>query len=52
MNGYLGLSLEEQRAACLLVQDALQLHAGSVEKDFWVCWTLRERSWQQRQAMR
>jgi Nucleotidyl transferase AbiEii toxin, Type IV TA system len=42
MNGYLALSLEEQRAACLLVQDALQLHAGSVEKDFWVCWTLRE----------
>jgi len=42
MNSYLALSLEDQRAACLLVQDALQLHAGSVEKDFWVCWTLRE----------
>jgi hypothetical protein len=42
MNGYIALPLEDQRAACLLVQDALQLHAGSVEKDFWVCWTLRE----------
>ena len=34
--------MERRRAACEEVQARLRLRAASVEKDFWVCWTLRE----------
>jgi predicted nucleotidyltransferase component of viral defense system len=42
MNKFLHLSAEQRRDACLEVYQAMQLDAPSVEKDFWVCWTLRE----------
>ncbi len=42
MKGFLDLSMERRRAACAEVQAHLHLPAVSVEKDFWVCWTLRE----------
>jgi len=38
----LALTPEERRIACLQVEEKMGLQAASVEKDFWVCWTLRE----------
>lgn len=42
MNAILALTPEHRRLACLQVEDSMRLQAVSVEKDFWVCWTLRE----------
>jgi len=42
VDAILKLSLKDRRLACLQVEDAMRLQAASVEKDFWVCWTLRE----------
>lgn len=42
MNWYLGLSAERRRLACEAAGVGLGLHAPSIEKDFWICWTLRE----------
>jgi hypothetical protein len=42
MNAFIEMSPEEQRLVCEQTQDRLSLPAASVEKDFWVCWTLRE----------
>jgi hypothetical protein len=42
MNGFLKLSPEERRLACLQVEERMGLQAASVEKDFWICWTLGE----------
>ncbi|MBI3922502.1 MAG: nucleotidyl transferase AbiEii/AbiGii toxin family protein [Armatimonadetes bacterium] len=42
MDHFLRLSQEDRRLACLQVEDRTRLQAASVEKDFWVCWTLRE----------
>jgi len=42
MNTFLKMSPKERRLACLQVEERLRLQAASVEKDFWVCWTLRE----------
>jgi hypothetical protein len=42
MNAYLQLSPENQRAACREGGARRLLPAASMEKDFWVCWTLRE----------
>ncbi len=42
MDAFLHLSPEERRFACQQVDAQMQLQAVSVEKDFWVCWTLRE----------
>lgn len=42
MNNILSLSPADQRLACIQVEDRMGLRAASVEKDFWVCWTLRE----------
>jgi len=33
---------EERRQICLVAAEQLGLNPGSVEKEFWVCWTLRE----------
>lgn len=41
MDGFLELSPEDRREACLQAEARLRLRAASVEKDFWVCWTLR-----------
>jgi hypothetical protein len=42
MDAFLRLSPEERRLACQQVDAQMRLQAVSVEKDFWVCWTLRE----------
>ena len=42
MKGFLDLSMDRRRAACAEVETRLRLRAASVEKDFWVCWILRE----------
>ena len=42
MDRYLSLSPEDQRLYCEQAGAELGLLAASVEKDFWVCWILRE----------
>ena len=42
MDAYLRMNARDRRLACLAVADAKRLQAASVDKDFWVCWTLRE----------
>lgn len=42
MNAFLQLPAERRRLAFQQVDEAMGLQAFSVEKDFWVCWTLRE----------
>ncbi len=42
METYLGLSSESRRAYCTEVGNRRGLPPASIEKDFWVCWTLRE----------
>lgn len=42
MDSYLQLSSEDQRAYCEEAAAKRGLPAASIEKDFWVCWTLRE----------
>jgi hypothetical protein len=42
MNTFLQLPVERRRLAFQQVDAAMGLQAFSVEKDFWVCWTLRE----------
>jgi hypothetical protein len=39
---YVDLEPEEQARVCAAAAEHLGLDEGSVEKDFWVCWTLRE----------
>ena len=42
MNAFLELLPDDQRLYCEQAQSLLNLPAASIEKDFWVCWTLRE----------
>lgn len=42
MDAYIALSPDDQRLYCDQAQTRLNLPATSIEKDFWVCWTLRE----------
>ncbi len=42
MNAFLGLGFSDRRLSCQSVQTDMGLDAASVEKDFWVCWTLHE----------
>src|SRR5208282_5569882 len=42
MDAFFQLTPEECRIACNELQSSIGLQAESVEKDFWVCWTLRE----------
>jgi predicted nucleotidyltransferase component of viral defense system len=42
MDTFLRLPIEERRLAYQQVDAQMRLQAVSVEKDFWVCWTLRE----------
>jgi hypothetical protein len=42
MDAFVRMPASERRLACLTVADAKRLQAASVDKDFWVCWTLRE----------
>jgi len=42
MDAFIQLTPEERRKACFQLQSSIGLQAESVEKDFWVCWTLQE----------
>ena len=42
MDGFLKMSSTERRLTCIQVEERMRLQAASVEKDFWVCWILRE----------
>lgn len=42
MKAFLQLPAERRRLAFQQVDETMGLQAFSVEKDFWVCWTLRE----------
>jgi hypothetical protein len=42
MNSFLALAPSRQRQLCEEAATQLDLPAASIEKDFWVCWTLRE----------
>ena len=42
MDGYLEQSVERRRLICEQAAERLNLPAISLEKDYWVCWTLRE----------
>jgi hypothetical protein len=42
MDDYFALSRDEQRGYCELAAAQIKLDAPSIEKDFWVCWILRE----------
>jgi hypothetical protein len=42
VNTFLRLPAERRRLAFQQVDESMGLQAFSVEKDFWVCWTLRE----------
>lgn len=42
MNGWFELAPKDRRLACEKAAGGLGISAVSVEKDFWVCWTLRE----------
>lgn len=41
MDSFARLPASERRLACLATAEAKHLQAASVDKDFWVCWTLR-----------
>lgn len=42
MDTYLALSARDRRDYCAAAADRIGLDAPSIEKDFWVCWILRE----------
>ena len=42
MDTYLTLTAERQRLLCEQAEARTGLIPASIEKDFWVCWTLRE----------
>jgi len=42
MNSFLALPPARRRNAFLQMEEEMGLQAFSVEKDFWVCWTLRK----------
>jgi hypothetical protein len=42
MDAFIRMSANDRRLACLQVAAQKRLQAASVEKDFWICWTLRE----------
>ena len=42
MDAFIKFTPERQRRLCEAAGDIIGLDASSIEKDFWVCWTLRE----------
>lgn len=42
MDAFLDLSADDRREACRQAELRMRLRATSIEKDFWICWTLRE----------
>ena len=41
MNAFLSFSEDRRRTVCEQAQDTLGLPPATIEKDFWVCWTLK-----------
>jgi hypothetical protein len=42
MDAFLTLSSDDRREACREAESRMRLRAASIEKDFWICWILRE----------
>jgi hypothetical protein len=42
MEAFIAMRVEQRRLLCEQAGNALGLAPASIEKDFWVCWTLRE----------
>jgi predicted nucleotidyltransferase component of viral defense system len=42
MRSFLTFSVDRKRMACEQAQDKLGLPPTTIEKDFWVCWTLKK----------
>ncbi|MBW1852010.1 MAG: nucleotidyl transferase AbiEii/AbiGii toxin family protein [Deltaproteobacteria bacterium] len=42
MNEFLSFSEDRRRTVCEQAQDKLGLPPATIEKDFWVCWTLKK----------
>lgn len=42
MNGFISLPANQRRSLCIESETKCGLPSASIEKDFWVCWTLRE----------
>ena len=42
MNKFLLFSEDRRRTVCEQAQDTLGLPPATIEKDFWVCWTLKK----------
>jgi len=42
MDTFARMSVQDRRLACMKVSEQKHLQPASVDKDFWVCWTLRE----------
>jgi Nucleotidyl transferase AbiEii toxin, Type IV TA system len=42
MDSFARMSAQDRRLGCLKTAEFMKLQAASVDKDFWVCWTLRE----------
>lgn len=42
MNKFVSISEERRRTLCEQAQDVLGLPPATIEKDFWVCWTLKK----------
>jgi predicted nucleotidyltransferase component of viral defense system len=42
MKSFLSFSEERKRAVCEQAEEKLGLPAVTIEKDFWVCWTLKK----------
>lgn len=42
MDTFLRMAVRDRRLACLKVAELKRLQAASVDKDFWICWILRE----------
>ena len=42
MDTFARMSVQDRRLACLKVSEQKRLQPASVDKDFWVCWALRE----------
>src|ERR1700737_2263815 len=52
MDAFLMLPDDRRRARCEEAGRELGLSAGSVEQDFWVCWTLTRRdAWREARAL-
>jgi len=42
LNEFLSFSEDRRRTVCEQAQDRLALPPATIEKDFWVCWTLKK----------